>query len=111
MMHRPTECAGSSGTCVRQPAKRGTNVVEAEHVLLALAADAATPTAALLADAGLRYDAIDSALRAEGRQSLAAAGVTPVDAALLTAAHRRRNAAAGWGPRQGRSHRPLSNSG
>jgi hypothetical protein len=86
---------GLVANCVREAAKRGTNVVEAEHVLLALAADTASPTAALLADAGLRYDTIDSALRAERLQSLAAAGVTPVDASLPTAAPR--TAKPAWG--------------
>ena len=92
---------GLVANCVREAAKRGTNVVGAEHVLLALAADAATPTAALLADAGLRYDAIDSALRAERLLSLAAAGVTPVDASLLTAAPRTVKPAWGRSPRPG----------
>lgn len=69
--------------CVREAERRHAPAVEAEHVLLAAAADGGTPAARVLADAGLTYDAIVVALREERLRSLAAVGVTPLDAQQL----------------------------
>lgn len=60
----------------REVARRdGSRTVEAEHVLLALAAMPDTPAARLLADAGLTEGAIRAALDREWEQSLAIAGI------------------------------------
>ncbi len=53
----------------------GSRTIEAEHVLLALAALEDSPAARLLADAGLTEDAIRAALSREWEQSLAVAGI------------------------------------
>jgi ATP-dependent Clp protease ATP-binding subunit ClpA len=57
----------------------GSPTVEAEHMLLALAADAAAPTGALLAAAGLDHDGVRAALERETERSLAAVGVAVPD--------------------------------
>lgn len=54
----------------------GSPTIEAEHVLLALAALPDSAVARLLQDAGLTRDAIRAALDREWEQSLAVAGVT-----------------------------------
>ncbi len=54
----------------------GSPAVEAEHVLLALAALPDNAVARLLRDAGLSRDAIRAALDREWEQSLAVAGIT-----------------------------------
>jgi len=60
----------------REVARRdGSRTVEAEHVLVALAAMEGNPAARLLADAGLTEDAIRAALDREWEQSLAVAGI------------------------------------
>jgi ATP-dependent Clp protease ATP-binding subunit ClpA len=60
----------------RAEARRdGSRTIEAEHVLLALAALEDAPAARLLADAGLTEDAIRAALNREWEQSLAVAGI------------------------------------
>ncbi|MGW6282189.1 Clp protease N-terminal domain-containing protein [Kribbella sp. NPDC055071] len=60
----------------REEARRdGSRTVEAEHVLLALAATKTTSAARMLAEAGLTEDAIRSALDREWEHSLAVAGV------------------------------------
>ncbi|NIK56646.1 Clp protease N-terminal domain-containing protein [Kribbella shirazensis] len=67
----------------RDEARReGSRTIEAEHVLLALAAFEDSAAARLLADAGLTEDAIRTALEQEWEQSLAVAGVA-VRAGLL----------------------------
>ncbi|WP_433162138.1 Clp protease N-terminal domain-containing protein [Kribbella sp. CA-247076] len=53
----------------------GSRTVEAEHVLLALAAMADNPAARLLAEAGLTEDTIRAALDREWERSLAVAGI------------------------------------
>jgi ATP-dependent Clp protease ATP-binding subunit ClpA len=68
---------------IDEAARRGSGTVEAEHLLLAVAADQRSVAATALAASGLGYDAIDAALREERRSSLITAGVTPVDAARL----------------------------
>jgi ATP-dependent Clp protease ATP-binding subunit ClpA len=66
--------------------RRGASSVEAEHVLLALAADRGTPVAALLAEYGLDHDGIARALDLEREQSLRAIGmIEPPTPARLTA--------------------------
>ncbi|MEU8227645.1 Clp protease N-terminal domain-containing protein [Kribbella sp. NPDC048915] len=60
----------------RDEARReGSRTVEAEHVLLALAAVKSSAAARLLADAGLTEDAIRAALNREWEAGLAAAGI------------------------------------
>jgi ATP-dependent Clp protease ATP-binding subunit ClpA len=63
----------------------GSATIEAEHVLLALAALDGTATARLLAEAGLSRDEIRAALDREWEQSLAVAGITVGVAELPTA--------------------------
>ena len=63
----------------------GSATIEAEHVLLALAALGGTTTARLLAEAGLSRDEIRAALDREWEQSLAVAGITVAVAELPTA--------------------------
>lgn len=66
--------------------RQGRSDVEAEHLLLALAADRRTPVAALLAAHGLDHEGILQALRVERERSLAAVGMAePPDAARLAA--------------------------
>jgi ATP-dependent Clp protease ATP-binding subunit ClpA len=55
--------------------REGARTVEAEHVLLALAALADSSAARLLADAGLTEETIRTALNSEWEQSLAVAGI------------------------------------
>ena len=83
------------GRCVAEAVRRGSATVEAEHVLLASASGTAGAVGALLRDAGLSHTALVVALRQERLQSLAAAGVTPVDAQELAAAPRTKKP--GWG--------------
>jgi ATP-dependent Clp protease ATP-binding subunit ClpA len=60
----------------REVARRdGSRTVEAEHVLVALAAMEGNPAARLLTEAGLTEDAIRVALDREWEQSLAIAGI------------------------------------
>ncbi|MDO8213430.1 Clp protease N-terminal domain-containing protein [Conexibacter sp. CPCC 206217] len=54
----------------------GSPTLEAEHMLLAIAADPNTPTARLLSDEGLHSSGLLAALEREQELSLAAAGVT-----------------------------------
>ena len=55
---------------------RRSPVIEAEHLLLALAAGSRTDASRVLTSAGLSHDAIETALTEEFVASLAAAGVT-----------------------------------
>jgi ATP-dependent Clp protease ATP-binding subunit ClpA len=80
---------------VAQAARRGTTTVEAEHVLLAIAADTTNPASRALADSGLDHQVLDAALDTERRRSLAAAGAQPLDPSLLAATPRA--AKASWG--------------
>ena len=60
----------------RDEARRdGSRTIEAEHVLLALAATRTTFAARMLAEAGLTEDAIRAALDREWEQGLAVAGI------------------------------------
>ena len=78
----------------------GSATVEAEHLLLALAAEDGSPAGRLLADSGLDHDAVLAALERETERSLAAVGVALTDFAPLgpTAPRRKpRFAASGKG--------------
>ncbi len=55
--------------------KDGARFIEAEHMLLALAAAAETGAGRLLIESGLDHDRLAAALRNEQRQSLAFAGI------------------------------------
>lgn len=63
----------------------GSETIEAEHVLLALANLSRSTAARLLTEAGLSRDAIRAALDREWEQSLAVAGVSVAVAELPTA--------------------------
>lgn len=80
---------------IEEARRRGSATVEAEHLLLAVAADGALAATAVLAEAGLGYEAIEAALREERGRSLAAAGIGPVDEERLVATPRRSRP--GWG--------------
>ncbi|HEY0260928.1 MAG TPA: Clp protease N-terminal domain-containing protein [Lacisediminihabitans sp.] len=83
-------------TAIDEAARRGAGTVQAEHVLLAVAADKIGAASKVLVDAGLDYEAIVAALREERARSLATAGITPVDASLLESTPRR-SARPTWG--------------
>jgi D-alanyl-D-alanine carboxypeptidase len=71
----------------REALKSGSDVIEAEHMLLALAANPATPSGWVLVDAGLDHERLLELLRQERRRSLASAGLEPLseqDAAVST---------------------------
>ncbi|MBK7820837.1 MAG: hypothetical protein IPJ61_07085 [Tessaracoccus sp.] len=61
----------------------GLATTEAEHLLLALAAEPLTPAGALLAEVGLDHAGTLAALKAERAHSLRAAGVDPAAAEHL----------------------------
>lgn len=60
----------------KEATRRGSSIVEAEHVVLALLLNTASATFAALKPAGLDHDRFDSALDAERSHSLAIAGIT-----------------------------------
>ena len=68
----------------------GSATVEAEHVLLALAADTAGPVGRLLAEVGCDHDGVLAALELETDRSLAAVGVALGDFGLAGVATTRR---------------------
>jgi len=68
----------------------GSASVEAEHLLLALAADESSPAGRLLADHGLDHDGVRAALERETESSLAAVGVALGDFAFPDAPTSRR---------------------
>ena len=65
--------------------KDGARFIEAEHMLLALAATSGTEAGRVLIDAGLDHERLAAALRDEQRQSLAFAGVNPLVEGLTEA--------------------------
>ncbi len=65
---------------------RHASSVGAEHVLLAIAADPEAPASRVLAEAGLDYPGLSTALAEERMRSLAVADVAPIGPALLGAA-------------------------
>ncbi len=67
-------------------AKRdGAKFIEAEHMLLALAADSDGDAAKLLGESGLDYGRLASALKEEHRRTLACAGMNAPNRELVTA--------------------------
>jgi D-alanyl-D-alanine carboxypeptidase len=62
--------------------KDGSATIEADHLLLAIAAEPEPSTQEILASVGLDYQAIRAALDAEFEHSLSAAGVSPAAADL-----------------------------
>src|SRR5215213_5549241 len=62
---------------IDEAAARGAGKVEAEHLLLAIAASGDVAAGAL-ADAGLDYAGVEAALRGEREHALRAAGIEPV---------------------------------
>jgi D-alanyl-D-alanine carboxypeptidase len=68
-----------------EAAQQGAARVEAEHLLLALAAGPDSATARLLAEVGLDHDGVLAALERETERSLAAVGVSAADFALPAA--------------------------
>jgi ATP-dependent Clp protease ATP-binding subunit ClpA len=65
--------------------RRGLDVAEAEHLLLALAAESLNPAGRLLAEVGLDHAGVTAALRTERERSLQVAGVDPAAAVGITA--------------------------
>jgi ATP-dependent Clp protease ATP-binding subunit ClpA len=65
--------------------RRGLDVAEAEHLLLALSAESLSVAGRLLAEVGLDHAGVIEALRVERERSLQVAGVDPSAAAGITA--------------------------
>ncbi|PRI12279.1 hypothetical protein B4915_03175 [Leucobacter massiliensis] len=65
--------------------RRGFGTVEAEDLLLAIAADTHTATGRFLAERGLDHAGVAEALRVERERSLGSVGVAPRDPATLVA--------------------------
>ncbi|HXN78245.1 MAG TPA: Clp protease N-terminal domain-containing protein [Candidatus Dormibacteraeota bacterium] len=63
----------------------GAKFIEAEHMLLALAANADTDAGRLLIESGLDHERLSSALREERRRTLAFAGMSAPDKKLVEA--------------------------
>ncbi|HEY8455388.1 MAG TPA: Clp protease N-terminal domain-containing protein [Actinopolymorphaceae bacterium] len=63
----------------------GSSTVEAEHILLAVAADSHSSVGAFLAEEGLDHAAVLAALRHEREQALQSVGVAPRDPSTLVA--------------------------
>jgi ATP-dependent Clp protease ATP-binding subunit ClpA len=74
---------------------RRAGTVEAEHLLLAILADTSSPASIALAKSGVDYGRFERALDAERSRSLAAAGITPLHPAQLSATPR--TTGPGWG--------------
>ncbi|MEJ3405164.1 Clp protease N-terminal domain-containing protein [Rathayibacter sp. YIM 133350] len=79
---------------VEEATSRGSATVEAEHLLLAIAADGGAVGGAL-AEAGLDHAGIERLLRAEREAALASIGLAHVDEDALRATPRRSRP--GWG--------------
>lgn len=73
---------------IAEAQRRNAALVEAEHLLLALADAEGSPVQAVLTEAGLDTAGVDAALAAERAASLAVAGVTPPPADRLLASPR-----------------------
>lgn len=69
----------------REAQAAGVRAVEAEHLLLALAAEEESPVGRLLAESGLDHDGVRAALEREAERSLAAVGVALSDFRLAGA--------------------------
>lgn len=95
---------GSYGQSVRvtfmgaalEAQRRGLDVAEAEHLLLALAAESLNPAGRLLAEVGLDHAGVTEALRVERERSLQVAGFDPAASSGITAT-RLPPARARWG--------------
>ncbi len=74
--------------------RRGSPTIEAEDLMLAIAADRRTAAGALLIDQGLTHDAILAALAGEREHALRAVGVEPWTPERLAATRIKRP---GWG--------------
>ena len=87
MLHRFLE-AGRQGApqFETEARKRGAKLIEAEHMLLALASDSESDAGRLLKESGLDHERIASALRNEHRRSLAFAGFQAPDESLTNGA-------------------------
>jgi D-alanyl-D-alanine carboxypeptidase len=80
------EIGSSVGRQFAVEAKRdGAEFIEAEHMLLALAANADRDAARLLNEFGLDHERLAAALREERRQTLAFVGMTTTDTKLAEA--------------------------
>ncbi|GAB3614080.1 Clp protease N-terminal domain-containing protein [Humibacter ginsengisoli] len=75
-------------TAIEEAQRRGSAAVAPEHLLLALASEADSIAAGILADVGLDYEALDRALDTERARSLAVVGIHELDASLLNATPR-----------------------
>jgi D-alanyl-D-alanine carboxypeptidase len=75
----PETARGVVGQFEFEAKNSGAKLVQAEHMLLALATNSATEAGRLLNECGLSHQQVASALRAEHRQSLAFAGAEPLD--------------------------------
>jgi ATP-dependent Clp protease ATP-binding subunit ClpA len=73
---------------VTEAQRRNSTLVEAEHLLLALARDGSGPMREALASAGLDPAGVEAALRAERVASLRVAGVEPLEEERLVASPR-----------------------
>ena len=80
---------GSSGRQFVVEAKQdGAEFIEAEHMLLALAANPESDAARLLKEFGLDHDRLAAALHEERRQTLAVVGMKATDTKLAAATER-----------------------
>ena len=88
MLHRFLE-AGQQGIpqFEGEARKRGAKLIEAEHMLLALASDSESDAGRLLKASGLDHERLASALRDEHRRSLAFAGFQGPDEPPTNAAN------------------------
>ncbi|MFC4242051.1 Clp protease N-terminal domain-containing protein [Gryllotalpicola reticulitermitis] len=78
-----------------EASNRGSNVIEAEHLLLAIAFHRANPAARALAELGLDYAAIATALEAERARALSVAGIQPFAPERLASTQRDRRSRLG----------------
>jgi ATP-dependent Clp protease ATP-binding subunit ClpA len=91
----PRQLRATGQRAIAEARARRAGSVEAEHVLLAILARPAEPAAELLANVGLDYATLTTALDAERARSLGAAGISPPTTASLATTPR--IASPGWG--------------
>jgi ATP-dependent Clp protease ATP-binding subunit ClpA len=91
----PRQLHATGQRAIAEARVRRAGSVEAEHVLLAILAEPSEPAAKRLANAGLDYATLATALDAERARSLGAAGISPPTRSSLGAAPR--IAKPGWG--------------
>lgn len=80
---------------IDEAATRHATNVEAEHLLLAVAADPELPASRVLADIDWDHDGIAAALEAERSASLGSAGIAPIAPDIMAATARQSRP--GWG--------------